>query len=464
VPRVDPARQVAFELLRAVDERGAYANLTLPALLRDSRLDARDRAFATELGYGTLRMLGTLDHVLGLASDRRIDTLEPAVRDALRLGAYQLLRTRVPPHAAVASTVDLVTAAVGPRATGFANAVLRRVAERAQLPEDEQLAAPAYDADPIAHLAIRYAHPRWIVSAFRDALGGDLAETRAALAADDERPQVHLVARPGPGGISRDDLLAEARDAGLVAEPGPWSPYAVRLAGGDPGTLAAVRSGAAAVQDEGSQLAALALAAAPVAADPDRTWVDLCAGPGGKAALLAGLLPADGRLVAIERQPHRAALVARALGGSRGVAVVADGTRPPLPAAAASRILVDAPCTGLGALRRRPEVRWRRSADDVAPLHALQVGLLDAALAAVRPGGVVAYVTCSPHRHETVDVVDEVLAGRREVRRLDAPAVLPAVPGSCRGLDLQLWPHRHGTDAMFVSLLRSGDGTGAPRS
>ena len=476
----DRARRAAYELLRAVAERGAYANLTLPGLLRERGLTGRDAAFATELGYGTLRATGTLDAVLARCSDRPLSTVDPEVLDLLRLGAYQLLRTRVPAHAAVAETAGLARVVAGPRRVGFVNAVLRRVAER---DEDGWLAeiAPAYDTDPIGHLALRHAHPAWVVGAFADALGGDLEETARALAADDSRPEVHLAARPGR--IPRDELVAVSG-----GEPGPWSPYAVRLpAGGDPGALAAIRDGRAGVQDEGSQLCAIALAAAelagPVAAAgmgpptagvdagreealagagtvvelPGRgtdAWLDLCAGPGGKAALLGALAPDHGaRLLAVERRAARARLVARTTAGLAVTVVEADGTVPAWREGAFDRVLVDAPCTGLGALRRRPEARWRRLPTDVPTLTRLQRDLLAAALTAVRPGGAVAYVVCSPHLAETRAVVAEAVR-RHGAEQRDARPLFPGVPDLGDGPHVQLWPHRHGTDAMFFALLR----------
>jgi 16S rRNA (cytosine967-C5)-methyltransferase len=223
--------------------------------------------------------------------------------------------------------------------------------------------------------------------------------------------------------------------------------------------LDAVRSGAVGVQDEGSQLVTLALSTAPVDG-PDALWLDTCAGPGGKAALLAGLAAQRGaQLLAAELAPHRAGLVARALGDTPGAhLVIADGTAPAWPEARFDRVLVDAPCTGLGALRRRPEARWRREPGDVGRLFAVQRDLLLGALHAVRPGGVVGYVTCSPHPGETKGVV---LAARGAADKaglhtelLDAAAQLPGVPDAAEGPYLQLWPHRHGTDAMFLALLR----------
>jgi 16S rRNA (cytosine967-C5)-methyltransferase len=294
-------------------------------------------------------------------------------------------------------------------------------------------------ADPTRALGLRTAHPEWIVGAFQRAVGVP-GETALALAADDERPRTHLVAWPGR--VTREALLGEAG-----GEPGPYSPYAVRMSGGDPAALPAIAARRAGVQDEGSQLCALALAHAPLDGRDER-WLDLCAGPGGKAALLAALAAERGaRLVANELRAHRAELVRRVtepwdveirVGDARQLAPVDGGY---------DRVLLDAPCTGLGALRRRPEARWRRSPDDLADLIVLQRELLTAALRLVRPGGLVAYVTCSPHPAETTEVV-------ADGPLVDARAAFPGVADLGAGPTVQLWPHRHGTDAMFFALLQ----------
>ncbi|MGH3979298.1 MAG: RsmB/NOP family class I SAM-dependent RNA methyltransferase, partial [Pseudonocardiaceae bacterium] len=444
-PSIDPARQAAYDLLCAVRERDAYANLVLPGLLTERHIAGRDAALATELGYGTCRAQGLLDAVLGCCVDRPLSEVDGDMLDALRLGAYQLLRTRIPPHAAVASTVDLVRAARGSGTAGFVNAVLRRVGERDEAAWVAQL-APSQDEDRVGHLAMAHAHPRWIAQAFDDALGADSAELAAALAADDARPLVHLTARPG-------EISAEELAAVTGGDPAPWSPYGVHLGdGGDPGDLPAVREQLARVQDEGSQLVALALAAAPLDG-ADLRWLDLCAGPGGKAALLGALVgTAGGTLDAVERVEHRARLVRQACEGLPVTVHVADGRvwRPAAaPGAGYDRVLVDAPCTGLGALRRRPEARWRRRPEDVPGLVVLQRELLAAALRLVRPGGVVGYVVCSPHLAETVGVVADVVR-RTGAVQLDARPCLPGVPQLGDGPQVQLWPHRHGTDAMFL--------------
>ena len=438
-PVLDGARLTAYDVLDAVSSREAFANLLLPQLLRERQLDGRDAGFATQLAYGALRARGTLDAILAGLVSRPLAELDPRVLDLLRLGAYQIVDLRVPSHAAVDTTVDLTRAIVGPGASGLVNAVLRKVAAGG----DRAAWLAALGAEGDERLALATDHPRWIVDAWRDALGNE-AELEPALLADDAAPEVHLVARR----MDRGELAAESG-----GEPGPWSPHAVRLGGGDPGRLASVRSGRAAVQDEGSQLAALLLARAPLEG-PDSAWLDMCAGPGGKAGLLAATRPDGVHLTAADRAPHRAELVRQALRDEERVEVVAaDGTRPPWAPGSFDRVLLDAPCTGLGALRRRPEVRWRRTADDVAPLAELQTALLDSAVESVRVGGVVAYVTCSPHTAETADVVDAAVR-RGDVEVLPVAPLFPEVPGLARGDHGQLWPHRHGTDAMFMALLR----------
>jgi 16S rRNA (cytosine967-C5)-methyltransferase len=472
----DPARRAAYDVLRAVADRDAYANLLLPALLAQRGLTGRDAAFATELTYGTLRGCGTYDAILAACSDR--DQLDPPVRDVLRLGAHQLLATRVGRHAAVATSVDLAKDVCGPRPSGFVNAVLRRVATR-DLDAWLAIIVPDPAQDLSGYLAVRYSYPRWIVDAFRDALGeASAAETEEALAAGNVRPDVVLAAIPGraapeaaaPGRATADRAAPEPADAPPGLTRTRWSPYGLRLAAGPPAPL--VADGQLAVQDEASQLAALALARVSLAPGRDHLWLDLCAGPGGKARLLAGLAAErDARLLASDIRARRAGRVLAALrraglaparsagpehAPARTAAVIAaDGLRTPWQPGTFDRVLADVPCSNLGSLRRRPEARWRKTPSGVQELTGVQRGLLHAAIDSVRPGGVVAYVTCSPHPAETRDVVTAVAGRRRDVAILDAPAVLAEVPG-LRSPDprfAQFWPHRHGTDAIFLALL-----------
>ncbi|HJY71294.1 MAG TPA: transcription antitermination factor NusB [Streptosporangiaceae bacterium] len=477
--RADPARRAAYDVLRAVADRDAYANLLLPALLTERGLTGRDAAFATELTYGTLRGRGTYDAIVAACSDR--DQLDPTVRDVLRLGAHQLLATRVGPHAAVATSVDLAKDVCGPRPSGFVNAVLRRVATR-DLDGWTEIVAPSRDRDPYGYLAVRHSYPRWIIEAFADALGqASAAELEAALAAGNLRPDVVLAVTPGrpasqdPASqdpASQDPASQDpaSQDPGAPGTtPTRWSPYGLRLAAGDPAPY--VASGQVVVQDEASQLAALALTRVSLsptgnASDPvpDRLWLDLCAGPGGKARLLAGLAAERGaRLVASDVRPHRAGRVLDALrradldGAEFDRAVIAaDGRQVPWRPGTFDRVLADVPCSNLGSLRRRPEARWRKTPDGVPELAVVQRELLNAAIESVRPGGVVAYVTCSPHLAETRDVVTAVAGLRGDVTILDAPSVLADVPGLCASDPrfAQFWPHRHGTDAIFLALLK----------
>lgn len=460
----DPARDVAYQVLRAVSQDGAYANLELPGALRRARVRGRDAAFATELLYGTLRLQGLYDEVLSVAADRPARSIDGPVLDVLRLGVHQVLGMRVPDHAAVSATVALARQHVSQGAGGFVNAVLRRVSERTR---EEWVEAVTRDvADPLTRLAVEHSHPEWIVRALRAAL---IAHGSTASGADGELPAL-LAAHNSPGPLTlvlRPGLVdpSALEDAGAV--PSPVAPTAWTLPSGDPGVLSAVRDGRVAVQDAGSQLLTLALVEAPLEGRDER-WLDLCAGPGGKAGLLAALaLRRGATLRANEVAPHRAELVRHTLqaalaAGARAEVTVGDGrevgAREP---GAYDRVLVDAPCTGLGALRRRPESRWRRSPDDLAGLAPLQRDLLGSALEAVRPGGLVAYATCSPHIAETTLVVRDVLKRRPDVELVDvrpllrdrAGAVLPGT-GAEGERWAQLWSDRHDTDGMFVALLR----------
>ncbi|QPK82418.1 MFS transporter [Corynebacterium qintianiae] len=435
----DGAREAAFDVVRRVEADDAFANLVLPKLLRERKVTGRDAAFATELAYGTLRTQGVLDAVIAECSSRALGEIAPEVLAALRLGAYQLMYTRVDAHAAVDTSVRLVEAAGTVKAKGFVNAILRSIARK---PADQWMQSLA-PHDPVAAIAFRTAHPEWIARSFQQVLGPN--ELEEALAADSERPVVHLVARPGE--ISAAELAAVTG-----GDEGTYSPYAVYLPEGDPGKLEPVRDGLAGVQDEGSQLIARAAAEVPVDDDGGR-WLDLCAGPGGKAALLGSLAGIEGaRVDAVEVSEHRAELIRKSVGGLPVTVTVADGRDPGLEPGY-DRVLVDAPCSGLGALRRRPEARWKKSEDEISQLAVLQRELLESAVHLAKPGGVVVYSTCSPDLRETRSVVDGVLAAG-DVEELDASEFVPGMENTGSEKSVQMWPHRHGTDAMFLAVLR----------
>lgn len=463
-PKVSTSpRAAAFDVLRAVEESDAYANLMLPSLLRERRIVGRDAAFATELTYGTLRMQGRYDAIIEAASDRKVTDLDPPIAVALRLGTHQLLATRVPPHAAVSETVALARDKISAGPAQLVNAVLRRISEKTLDEWLEDLTSK--EGDPA--LALVHSHPEWILRAFRQALNAPStasddvdSELPALLEANNTPSDVHLVIRPG---IATADDVAE-----VETTPGTYARTARYLSAGDPGILPGITTGTVGVQDEGSQLVTLAAVSAPMEGR-DETWLDLCAGPGGKAALMASILAdhGGGTFVANELHPHRTKLVRHNLAAiPAGVTTefrTEDGRETgALEPGIYDRVLVDSPCTGLGALRRRPESRWRRSPADLPELTSLQRELLASALRAVRPGGIVGYITCSPHMAETALVVQDAIRNAAkegiEVDTLDAAAQLQEVsrrplPG-LRGPYAQLWPHLHGTDAMFLALLR----------
>ncbi|MEO8106115.1 MAG: transcription antitermination factor NusB [Actinomycetes bacterium] len=446
---------MAFEVLRAVHESGAYANLDLPDRLRARGVSGRDAAFATELTYGTLRFTGTYDVIATACIDRPWAQVDRPLQDLLRLGTHQLLGMDVPAHAAVAATVDLASAQVGRARAGFVNAVLRQISTRSY---DDWVATLAADGglSPTDILGLRYAHPDWLVNEFTRALVAKdrpAVEVSALLAADNERPKVTLASRPGLSSV--EELL----EAGGI--PGRWSPFAAVWPSGDPGKIPAVREHRAGVQDEGSQLVAAALVSADIdsGAAPER-WLDMCAGPGGKAALLAALgAAANASLEAWELLPHRARLVQQAVGPKVAVRTVdaADPARLLESEGVFDRVLLDAPCSGAGALRRRPEARWRKQPSDVAGLVTGQRRLLEGALRLVRPGGVVGYVTCSPLQAETSEVVASALKTHPGSLLIDAREQLPSgMPDLGSSFDVQLWPHLHHTDAMYLALIRRG--------
>ncbi|HEU4808819.1 MAG TPA: transcription antitermination factor NusB [Homoserinimonas sp.] len=457
--RIQPARRVAYDVISAVRQSDAYANLLLPVKLERAGLYGPDAGLATELTYGTLRRQGYYDAVITIAAGRPTDQIDPAVLDVLRLACHQLLSMRVAPHAAVDEAVNQAREVASRSATGFVNGVLRTIT-RTEPDEwrNRVLSDPRNDDE---RLSLEHSHPVWIVRAFRQALAaeGRADELEDLLEADNRAPKVSLVALPG---------LATVREV-AGERKAKYSPLAAVSDGGNPANLTAVREGRVRVQDEGSQLAALALSRARPA-EPGEQWLDLCAGPGGKAALLAAeALAAGATLVANEVVPARAQLVRGALSifTEPPQVLVQDGTTfgETLPEQF-DRILIDAPCTGLGALRRRPEARWRKQPRDVPQLAALQAELLSSGLAALKPGGLLAYVTCSPHPGETRLIVENALKlASGTVVKLNTADVLQKV--ALAPLDLgssetgvQLWPHRHGTDAMFICLLHKLPGVG----
>jgi 16S rRNA (cytosine967-C5)-methyltransferase len=433
-------RDLALTALARVDQ-GGWANLALPRLLSGSGLGDGDRAAVTDLVYGSLRLRGALDYALRPLSRQPLERLEPLVLLGLRLGAYELLFAGTAPHAALNEVVGAVRRAGSRGQAGYVNAVLRRLAL-------EPPRWPDQAADPAGWATSRGSHPRWVVQEALERLGPE--EMVELVEADNARPQVTL--RATPGRLGRDELLAELAAAGVPARPSPLSPDCVLLERGEPAALAAIQEGRAVVQDAASALVAPALGAGG-----GELVVDLAAGPGGKAGHLAAL---GARVLAVELHPARARMVrdtARRLGLERLLAVVGDGTRPPAAPGRADAALVDAPCSNLGTLRRRPEARWRHGPEELARLAGLQLALLEAAARCVRPGGHLLYSVCTWTRAETDEVVDAALARHPELRPapLAGPAATTAAgeaaaPPSRR----QYWPHRHHSDGIFIARLR----------
>jgi len=451
-------RRIALEVITAVREDDAYANLLLPVKLARAKLSPADAALATELTYGTLRMRGYYDQVIAIAANRPIADIDPVVLDVLELAVHQLLSMRVATHAAVNESVEQARLVASRSATGFVNGILRTITRSEPEEWREQVLNGARDED--ARLAAEYSHPVWIVRAFRRALLADgvttdevEADLRDLLDADNLPARLGLVALPG---------LADRSDLDIPGRKTKRSPFGFVATAGDPAGIPQVAAGTVRVQDEGSQLAALVLTRArPI--QPGERWLDACAGPGGKAALLAAEARLGGAiLTANEPVPARAKLVRNALAAIPDPPQVwqEDGTRiGELHPESFDRILVDAPCTGLGALRRRPEARWRKTPKDVAELADLQANLIDSAIKALRPGGILAYVTCSPHVAETRGQIAGALARwGTEVSALDTARVFGEITGEQvdaqpLGSQVQLWPHTVQTDAMFIALL-----------
>lgn len=451
--QLDPAREAAFEVVSAVEERDAYANLLLPKVLSRLDLSGRDAAFATEITYGTLRERGRVDAILASACGRAISKLDASVRNLLRIGAYQLLYMRVPAHAGVAETVDQARVHTSAGPAKLVNAALRRVSERSNEEWDKRISEGLSEVEA---LAVVSSHPTWIVRALGEAAkaAGRGRALPDILFADNEAPYVTLCARPTL--ISRDHLADLAEDVlGTQVAFSELSPWAVILQHGDPAYLEPVCQGQAAVQDVGSQLVAALLAKAPGRQSESR-WLDMCAGPGGKAGLLGAFAAEQGiSLLANEISPHRAALVEESVRALDNVEV-RTGDATEITEGNFDRILLDAPCTGLGALRRRPEARYRKSSSDLAVLTQTQRKLARKGLDLLAAGGVLCYATCSPHVWETRLVIAEVLAERDDVEIIDATKVAAQITGQDLGQGpfVQLWPDRDETDAMFAALLR----------
>jgi 16S rRNA (cytosine967-C5)-methyltransferase len=437
-PKPDAPRVLAYDILSEVNRRGGYSNLLLPQALGSSNFEQRDKGFVTELLYGTLRMQGRHDYILSQVSDRPWADVDEGIVDICRLGVHQLFEMRVATHAAVSATVELARKVIGESKASFVNAILRKVSAKTL----EEWLAPVFEMkDPVSRLSIQYSHPEWIVSAYFDLLK-DYERVEEELAANNVPATPTLVSWPGAS--TQEELVA------VGAVETKYSPFGARFEGA-PGSLDLIRHRKAGVQDEGSQLVALVFSHATKSA---KTVLDLCAGPGGKAALISHICDVEGRdFIANEVSEARAKLVKNVVG--KFPVWVGDGREISSHGVSFDAIIADVPCTGLGALRRRPEVRWRRTVQDLRVLTELQLELADSAIANLSAGGVFGYATCSPHFAETLGQVKMILKNHPELEQLDVTPFLPAnLHGAVRDKSMALWTSVHDTDSMFLALFK----------
>lgn len=543
----------AYNLLCKIRENDAYSNLLVPASLKAGNFSAQEKGFITDCVYGTLRWQGFADAVISAACKRDKSKISADVLDILRLGTYRTLFTSEKTYAVVNSSVEIAKKRTGRGSAGFVNAVMRKIALRSRKEWESLLTSRIVKNCTDKRLAVRASHPEWIVEELRKSYekagydwekirktrekselgqvsadssgksvaGGSVAAEPVAadpasavplsadpiaamLEADNAAPSVTLCARPG---LAEPDEILENMPKNVLCEWGKYSPYALKVKKGGVNAIEAVKKGLAGVEDEGSQIAALALVNAPVevlvnvpvnapvsapvnapievsekaagisikaakieASESSKAlkifekWLDMCAGPGGKTALLgACAAQRNATLTANEPSEHRAKLVRENCSalpaGTLEKVYERDGRElGRIFPETFDRILVDAPCSGLGSLRRRAEARWRKNRSDIKQLAEIQRELLLSAAGAVRKGGVIAYVTCSPALAETREIVDYALSERSDLQRLDAAAVIrgfaPDIPLPDSGGDVQLFEHIHDTDQMFVALLR----------
>jgi len=437
-PKPDAPRVLVYDILSEVNRRGGYSNLLLPQALNSSNFEQRDKGFVTELLYGTLRMQGRHDYILAQVSDRPWSEVDEGIVDICRLGVHQLFEMRVATHAAVSATVELARKVIGESKASFVNALLRKVSAKSL---DEWLEPVIAMSDPVTRLSIQYSHPEWIVSAYFDLLK-DYERVESELAANNVPAMPTLVSWPG---ASTQTQLVEL--GGVATQ---YSPYGAKFDGA-PGSLEVIRHRQAGVQDEGSQLVAHIFSQATRSAT---TVLDLCAGPGGKAALISHICDVEGRdFVANEVSEARAKLVKNVIG--KFPVWVGDGREISSHAKDFDAIIADVPCTGLGALRRRPEVRWRRSVQDLRALTELQRELADAAISVLSAGGIFGYATCSPHFAETFGQVKMILKDHPELEQIDVSPYIPSnLQGAVRDKSMALWTSVHDTDSMFLALFK----------
>lgn len=448
----DP-RALAWRILQLV-ERGGYADALLGTALRQAEIGPADGALVVRLVYGTIAWQLYLDHLLAGFSSRPLSELDPAIRTLLRMALFQVVQLdRVPAFAAVDTAVELAKRYRRGRASSFVNAVLRQAVSGWR-----HVPLPSAERDLAGHWSVTFSHPRWLVELWLAEYGPE--ETQALLAADNEpAPTVLRVNRLR---TSREALLARWQDTAERAAKGRYSPAAIVFRG-NPEDDPAYAAGEYTVQGEAAQLVGFL-----VAPQPGESILDACAAPGGKSTHLAELMDDRGCIVALDPQARGVERIrkdARRLGLAAIRAQQADATTWSGTPEVFDRVLVDAPCSGLGTLRQHPEIRWRRKREDLPAFAALQLRLLHATAARVRPGGVLVYATCTLTREENESVIERFLAAESSFRVEDPRLDLPDPARALVGPDyfLRTFPHRHGLDGFFAARLRRAEGGGIVR-
>lgn len=443
------AREIALEVLKAVEVEGSYASLALNRIMEKHRPGKLDRAFATELAYGTLRFLKTIDWILGQFVKQPLSAQTASIRNILRLSVYQLMyMNKVPVSAACNEGAEMARKHGHPGAVKFVNGVLRGISRRMS-----ELGFPGLAEDPVGHISIKYSHPTWMVERWVREFG---PEETILLCRSNNVPSPNTV-RVNTLKITRDELIKRLNKEGLVAKETSYAPEGIRIEGFlSIGSITAFREGLFQVQDESSMLASRALAP-----EPGSTVIDSCSAPGGKTTHLAQLMEDRGNIIAVDVHPHKLALI-KENSVRLGINIIREtaGDAAKMPEEyynSADYVLVDAPCSGLGVLGRRPDARWRKEPGQITELVKLQAEILDSASRCVKDNGVLVYSTCTITREENLGQVENFLAGHPKFVLEDLRTMLPEnldTGGTMAAGYLQLLPHRHGMDGFFIARMR----------
>ena len=439
------AREVALNVLIAVEEEGAYSNLALTNALRRARLDARDVALTTELVYGTVGRLNTLDYYLNPSLKTPLHRLDPVVRNLLRLTAYQLFYLeRVPDFAAINEAVEIAKRR-SRNASGFVNGVLRST-----LRKRAELTLPSKQRQWARHVSLLHSHPEWMVNHWEQAYGREEAE--AICAANNVRPSFSL--RANAHRITRDELLDQLKEQGIAARASEVAPSGIVLEEGlDVTRMPAFQEGFCTVQDESSMLVAHVLAP-----QPGERVLDCCAAPGGKTTHIAELMGDEGEVVAVDVHEHKIELIENIAGrlGLNAIETRAGDIRDVVGEAGEfDRILLDAPCSGLGVIRRKPDLKWKKLPGDIEEIAEVQRDLLETVSRSLRPGGVLVYSTCTTVPEENEALVHEFLLSHPEFEGDDiAPHLPPAVRPLAGQWSVQLFPQHVNSDGFYIARLR----------